>query len=120
MYTDYYLKFDSEAEAKAVLYRWEYPAPAPFDVEAAEQAAEETGRQVIEVEREPYEVANYDAIDMIGVIYKPTGQIINTTEGDVLEMAPVEGYHVNVRVLKEAPELEAYRVHPVTPQRVWF
>ena len=106
MYTDYYLKFDSEAEARAVLYR----------IEGAVEADPENGVEA----QEGYEVANYDAIDMIGVICKPTGQIINTTEGDVLEMAPVEGYHANVRVLKEAPELEAYRVFPVTPVRVWF
>ena len=106
MYIDYYLKFDSEAEARAVLYR----------IEGAVEADPENGVEA----QEGYEVANYDAIDMIGVIYKPTGQIINTTEGDVLEMAPVEGYHVNVRMLKEAPKLEAYRVHPVTPHRVWF
>ena len=106
MYTDYYLKFDSEAEARAVLYR----------IEGAVEADPENGVEA----QEGYEVANYDAIDMIGVICKPTGQIINTTEGEVPEMAPVEGYHANVRVLKEAPELEAYRVHPVTPVRVWF
>jgi len=119
MYIDYCLKFDSEADAKAVLYRWEYPAPAPFDVEAAEQAAEETGRQVIEVEREPYEVAKYLAIDLIGTIYKPTGKMLKSDEGDVPEMAPLEGYHANVRLLNDAPELESYRVHPVTPVRVW-
>jgi hypothetical protein len=106
MYIDYCLKFDSEAEARAVLYR----------IEGAVEADPENGVEA----QEGYEVANYDAIDMIGVICKPTGQIINTTEGDVPEMAPVDGYHANVRVLKEAQELEAYRVHPVTPERVWF
>lgn len=106
MYIDYCLKFDSEAEARAVLYR----------IEGAVEADPENGVEA----QEGYEVANYDAIDMIGVICKPTGQIINTTEGDVPEMAPVDGYHANVRVLEEALELEAYRVHPVTPHRVWF
>ena len=106
MYIDYRLKFDSEAEARAVLYR----------IEGAVEADPENGVEA----QEGYELANYDAIDMIGVICKPTGQIINTTEGDVQEMAPVDGYHANVRVLGEAPELEAYRVFPVTPVRVWF
>ena len=106
MYIDYCLKFDSEAEARAVLYR----------IEGAVEADPENGIEA----QEGYEVANYPAIDMIGVICKPTGQIINTTEGDVPEMVPVDGYHVNVRVLEEAPELEAYRVFPVTPHRVWF
>ena len=106
MYIDYCLKFDSEADARAVLYR----------IEGAVEADPENGVEA----QEGYELANYDAIDMIGVICKPTGQIINTTEGDMPEMAPVDGYHVNVRVLEEAPELEAYRVFPVTPHRVWF
>lgn len=106
MYIDYCLKFDSEADARAVLYR----------IEGAVEADPENGVEA----QEGYELANYDAIDMIGVICKPTGQIINTTEGDMPEMAPVDGYHVNVRVLEEAPELEAYCVFPVTPHRVWF
>ena len=106
MYIDYCLKFDSEADARAVLYR----------IEGAVEADPENGVEA----QEGYKLANYQFVDVIGTIYKPTGQIINTTEGDVREMAPVDGYHVNVRVLEEAPELEAYRVHPVTPQRVWF
>ena len=119
MYIDYHLKFDSEAAAKAVLYRWEYPAPAPFDVEAAEAAAEETGRQAIEVEREPYEVAKYLAIDLIGTIWKPTGKMLQGEEGEFHEMAALDGYHVNVRVEKAAPELEAYQVFPQNPVRGW-
>jgi len=105
MYIDYCLKFDSEAEAKAVLYR----------VEGAVEADPENGVEA----QEGYEVANYDAIDLIGTIYKPTGKMLKSDEGSYPEMAPLEGYHVNVRVLKEAPELEAYRVQPVTPVRVW-
>jgi hypothetical protein len=105
MYIDYYLKFDSEAEAKAVLYR----------IEGAVEADPENGVEA----QEGYEVANYDAIDLIGTIYKPTGKMLQSDEGEVPEMAPLDGYHANVRVLKEAPELEAYRVHPVTPVRVW-
>jgi hypothetical protein len=105
MYIDYCLKFDSEAEAKAVLYC----------VEGAVEADPENGVEA----QEGYEVANYDAIDLIGTIYKPTGKMLQSDEGEVPEMAPLDGYHANVRVLKEAPELEAYRVHPVTPVRVW-
>ena len=106
MYIDYCLKFDSEADARAVLYR----------IEGAVEADPENGVEA----QEGYKLANYQFVDVIGTIYKPTGQIINTTEGDVPEMAPVDGYHANVRVLEEALELEAYRVHPVTPVRVWF
>jgi hypothetical protein len=67
----------------------------------------------------PLSFPNYPAIDVIGTIYKPTGKMLKSDEGSYPEMAPLDGYHANVRVLKEAPELEAYRVHPVTPARVW-
>jgi hypothetical protein len=105
MYTDYFLKFDSEAEAKSVLYR----------IEGAVEADPENGVEA----QEGYELANYLAIDLIGTIWKPTGQIVNTTEGDVPEMAPLPGYHANVRIVGEAPELEPYRVFPETPNRMW-
>jgi hypothetical protein len=105
MYIDYCLKFDSEAEAKAVLYR----------IEGAVEADPENGVEA----QEGYEVANYQFVDVIGTIYKPTGKMLQSDEGEVPEMAPLDGYHVNVRVLGEAAELEAYRVHPVTPVRVW-
>jgi len=118
MYIDYYLKFDSEAEAKAVLYRWEYPAPSPWSAEDAD-AGEAEGRQKIEVPREPYQVAKYLAIDLIGTIYKPTGKMLQNEEGEFPEMAPVLGYHANVRVVDAAPELEAYQVFPENPVRGW-
>jgi hypothetical protein len=105
MYTDYFLKFDSEAEARAALYR----------IEGAVEADPENGVEA----QEGYELANYLAIDLIGTIWKPTGQIVNTAEGDVPEMAPLPGYHVNVRIVGEAPELEPYRVFPETPNRMW-
>jgi hypothetical protein len=102
--TDLYLSFPDEAAAKAVLYRIEGAAEATEDTEAVEG----------------YEVANYANIDTIGIIYKPTGE---TTEQDgmaVPVMAPVEGWHVNVRVVDEDAEaLQAFEVHPATPMRVW-
>lgn len=120
MYIDYHLKFADEAEARAVLYRMVYPDPAPWDVEAAEAAAEESGRQAIVVKTEPYEVANFANIDVIGTIWKPSGKMLQTDEGEVAEMAPIPGWHVNVRVVGEdASALEAYRVFPATPNRVW-
>lgn len=113
---DYYLKFTDEAEARAVLYRMVYPGIAPWDVEAAE----ESDRQAIQVKTEPYEVSNFANIDHIGTIWKPTGKMLQTEEGEVPEMAPLPGYHVNVRVMGEdASSLEAYKVEPATPVRMW-
>ncbi len=56
---------------------------------------------------------------MIGTIYKPTGKSLKTAEGPVPEMKAVPGWHVNVRHTDEAPELEAFRVFPATPSRMW-
>jgi len=105
MYIDYYLKFDSEAEAKAVLYR----------IEGAVEADPENGVEA----QEGYEVANYQFVDVIGTIYKPTGKMLKSDEGEFAEMAPLDGYHVNVRLLNDAPELELYRVFPKNCARGW-
>ena len=99
MYTDYFLKFTDEAEANAALF------------------TEQTNVQGDVVET--VLVPKYAAVDVIGVIYKPTGNVLKTDEGEVPEMAPLDGWHVNVRHTDEAPELEAFRVFPATPSRAW-
>lgn len=175
MYIDYYLKFDSEAEAKAVLYRvegeervipgrkaeektyylYEYKvvdskydppeesiecfrsevlleadsvlAHAKADWGAEDQVVEawfkevttESWPEMPETVIKPLSFPNYPAIDIIGTIYKPTGKMLKSEEGDVPEMAPLDGYHVNVRLLNDAPELEPYRVFPKNSVRGW-
>lgn len=64
-------------------------------------------------------IPKYAAIDVIGVVYEPTGNMIPTEYGDTPEMISVAGWHANVRHTDEAPELEQYQVFPVTPVRVW-
>ena len=94
MYTDYFLRFPDEAEANGVL----------FDGDGEERRAK------------------YTAIDVIGTIYKPTGKVLPAEDGSgdaVDEMAPVDGWHVNVRHLGEAPELDAYKVEVKSPARMW-
>ena len=61
----------------------------------------------------------YAAVDVIGLIYKPTGKMFTNEDGEFPEMAPVEGWHVNVRHTAEMPELQAWAVTPKTPSRVW-
>ena len=59
------------------------------------------------------------SVDYIGVIYKPTGKMI---DDDQPEMAPLPGWHVNVRLSadKTCPEsLQSAIVSPVAPVRVW-
>ena len=99
MYQDFMLRFTDQAEADAVL----------FD--------EQTNVQDDIVET--VKVPRYAAIDVIGTIYKPTGEMITTDEGEVPEMAPVEGWHANIRHTAEAPELAAYQVFPQSPVRGW-
>ena len=100
MYTDYFLKFADQAEADSVL----------FDEQTV------VNDDVVETVKVP----KYAAIDVIGVIYKPTGKVLPSEDGDAVdEMAPVEGWHVNVRHTGEAPELATFQVFPATPARMW-
>jgi hypothetical protein len=58
------------------------------------------------------------SVDVIGTIYRPTGVMIETDEGEVAEMAAIEGWHANTR----GPMLEAlmaFAVEPEHPVRVW-
>ena len=61
------------------------------------------------------------SIDTIGVIYKPTGITVTTSMGEQPEMAPLPGWHVNVRLKADhlVPGLDPYRVAPLHPVRVW-
>ncbi len=102
MYYDYLCKFESEAQAKSVLYR----------KEGVVEANEELGIEA----NEGYDVPNYDMIDIIGAIYKPTGE--TDAEGNPV-MADVGGYHANIRNFSEAPELSAYTVTPTNQYRKW-
>ena len=69
---------------------------------------------------ETVKVPKYAAVDVIGVIHKPTGKLLPSDSGDAVdEMAPLEGWHVNVRHTDEAPELDAYKVKPKAPVRGW-
>jgi len=102
MYFDFFLKFADEAEANAALF------------------TEQTNVQDDVVET--VLVPKYAAIDVIGTIYKPTGNVLPAEDGSgeaVDEMAPIDGWHVNVRHTDEVPELEAFRVFPATPSRAW-
>jgi len=102
MYTDYFLRFDTEAEANAALF------------------TEQTNVQDDVVET--IKVPRYAAVDIVGTIYKPTGNVLPAEDesGEAVdEMAPIDGWHVNVRHTEEAPELDAYKVEVKTPARMW-
>jgi hypothetical protein len=58
------------------------------------------------------------AVDVIGVIYKPTGETLQGEDGPYPEMKPVSGWHVNVRG-PMLDELKIYSVEVDSPVRVW-
>lgn len=98
MYQDFYLRFADEDEANAVLFDMQHDG-------------------------EGYnKVPKYAAVDVIGTIYKPTGKVLPAEDGSgdaVDEMAPIPGFHANVRHMGEAAELVAYVVTPQNPVRGW-
>lgn len=102
---DYRLRFDSEEQAKSVLY-------TKVPIAWGETYRLDGGALPTEFMDQP----NYDCIDIIGAIYKPTGE---TDEKGNPVMADVGGYHCNIRTAKESPELDPYVVTPNNPVRIW-
>ena len=89
VYSDVFLKFSSEEQAKEILYNPEDDSPK-------------------------YNLA----IDTVGLIYKPTGEILQGEDGEYPEMQAIEGWHVNARGLIPL-ELLPFAVQPQNPVRVW-
>lgn len=58
-------------------------------------------------------------IDIIGLIYTPTGTVLTDPEGfEYPEMAPIDGWHVNMR--GEVPAaIQPYVVQVNSPYRIW-
>ena len=67
------------------------------------------------------------AIDVVGTLHEPTGTMLTDEEGNEYpEMAPVDGWHVNIRLVGDAMRdtVEAldtsHGVTPNSPSRVWL
>ena len=60
------------------------------------------------------------ALDVVGTIYKPTGEFVEDEEGmRSAVMAPLDGFHVNLAI-DELPEaLAPFVVTPAQPSRVF-
>lgn len=97
-----YLKFTDEAQAKSILYT-EHPATLDTD-----------GITITEA----YSTPNFRNIDTIGQITKLTGELDD--QGQPITET-LDGWHVNVFLVPDegGTALEAYRVYPSTPFRVW-
>lgn len=119
---DFFLKLASEADmptAFADFYKQDYVTVVD----------EETGEETQTPDGEPYLVTHsHDyAIDVVGVIHEPTGNMLTDAEGNEYpETAPVDGWHVNVRLVGDAMRetveaLDAlYGVVPNSPSRVFL
>ena len=121
----------TEAEEKVFIYETAYGEHATIRAYTEEECEDDgytflrTGTRPVLVDPDPtggeWEYTpKYAAVDVIGTIYKPTGKMLPSENGDAVdEMAPVEGWHVNVRHTADAPELDAYKVEVATPVRGW-
>ena len=115
---NYYLKTNDEAalwEAleAAGLARREYDRDDPLN-----QPPED-----IEVEWQPTGAFDWVftgvALDVIGTIYKPSGNMLTDAEGfEYPEMLPIDGFHANL-IAEEGIEGLPEIVAPNTPYRVW-
>ena len=118
---DFYLKLTAESDMPTVLadfYRQDYIT-----------SVDEEGVETQVADGDPYLVTHsHDyAIDVVGTIYEPTGETLTDDEGVAYpEMAPVDGWHVNIRLVSDAMRetveaLDAtHGVTPNSPSRVWL
>ena len=119
---DFYLKLASKADMPTVL-------SAFYRQDPETTVNDETGEETVVNVGDPYMVMQTPdyAIDVVGVIYRPTGNTLTDAEGNEYpEQAPLEGWHVNIRIVGDAmrdtvEELNlTYGVTPKTPSRVWL
>jgi hypothetical protein len=118
---DFYLKLTAESDMTTVLsafYQQDYVTNV-----------DDEGVETQVADGDPYMVTHtHDyAIDVVGTIHEPTGVTLTDSEGmDYPEMAAVDGWHVNVRLVGDAMRktveaLDAtYGVTPNSPSRVWL
>lgn len=65
------------------------------------------------------------ALDVIGVIWRPTGTMLTDPQGlPYPEMAPVPGFHANLRTAEPLSEAQLAQLPlvtpmPATPEQVW-
>ena len=90
-----FLKFNTEAEAIAAFAQW-----------ATEDAAFPSYIGAV-------------AVDVVGVIHKPTGTMLQDSDGnDYPELGAIPGWHINLS--DSVPELVSFEIDPPdTPARVF-
>lgn len=117
--TDFYIVLPSEDDLPTAF--------AAFYRQDTIKTTDEEGNVTEELDGESYLVMNtHDyAIDVVGTLYEPTGQTTTVEGMETPVMAPINGYHVNVRLVgneaREAVEAinATYGVKPNSPSRVF-
>ena len=128
---DFYYAFTDEAAAATALQPFYYqPQVQSVDPETGEKLFdEETGEPIMENDGDAYLVmhSHNHSFDIVGLIHEPTGNMLTDAEGvEYPEMAPIPGWHVNLRIRgdymrTEAEAIDAVSgVEPVTPHRTWL
>ena len=128
---DFYFAFTDEAAAAEALQPFYHqPQVQSVDPETGEKLYdEETGEPVMENDGDAYLVmhSHNHSFDIVGLIHEPTGNMLTDDEGiEYPEMAPIPGWHVNLRIRgdymrDEAEAIDATDgVSPVTPHRTWL
>lgn len=90
-----FLRFVCEAQARTVFAPWLDPITAamPAYIDGA-------------------------CVDVIGVIQRPTGEMLDSPDGPVPVLAPIPGYHINLS--ERIRELQQYEIDPPeNPDRVF-
>ena len=119
---DFYYAFTDEAAAATALQPFYYQ-PVITSVD------EETGETVETPDGDAYLVmhSHNHSFDIVGLIHEPTGNMLTDADGmEYPEMAPIDGWHVNLRIRgdymrDEAEAIDAVSgVEPATPHRTWL
>ena len=119
---DFYFSFTDEEVAATALQPF-YHQPVTTSVD------EETGETVETPDGDAYLVMHSQnhSFDVVGLIHEPTGTMLTDAEGmEYPEMAPIPGWHVNLRIRgdymrDEAEAIDAVSgVEPSTPHRTWL
>jgi hypothetical protein len=128
---DFYYAFADEAAAATALQPFYHqPQVQSVDPETGEKLFdEETGEPIMENDGDAYLVmhSHNHSFDIVGLIHEPTGNMLTDADGiEYPEMAPIPGWHVNLRIRGDYMRTEAeaidtqYGVEPKTPHRTWL
>lgn len=124
---DYFIKTEDEATLKAILILADVAVLTPESTQTTPEFTEEDGTVVPEqsfVFPEVFSAKEGYALDIIGTISKPTGNVIEGEDGiSYPEMTQVAGYHANLRGTLSEEQLtilaDVLIDAPANPARVW-